>query len=179
MNILLTILIVIVLLVALVMIIAIFTKKEYAIEKEIIINKPKKIVFNYIKYLKNQNNYSKWAMMDPGMKQTFYGTDGTVGFTSAWDSDNKKVGKGEQKIRRIIEGERVEYEIHFIKPFEGRAIAYITATRISETQTKVKWGFDSSMKYPMNIMLLFMNMEKLIGGDLTTGLVNLKAILEK
>lgn len=46
-------------------------------------------------------------------------------------------------------------------------------------ETLVKWGISSSMKYPANIMLLFMNMEKMIGNDLETGLSNLKTILEK
>jgi hypothetical protein len=35
------------------------------------------------------------------------------------------------------------------------------------------------MKYPMNIMLLFMNMDEMLGKDLETGLVNLKAVMEK
>lgn len=35
------------------------------------------------------------------------------------------------------------------------------------------------MNYPMNIMLLFMDMEKMLGGELYTGLQNLKRELEK
>jgi hypothetical protein len=35
------------------------------------------------------------------------------------------------------------------------------------------------MKYPMNLMLLFMNMEKMVGRDLSIGLTNLKNTLEK
>jgi hypothetical protein len=35
------------------------------------------------------------------------------------------------------------------------------------------------MKYPMNIMKLFMNMDKRIGKDLETGLSSLKKVLEK
>ena len=35
------------------------------------------------------------------------------------------------------------------------------------------------MAYPMNIMLLFLNMEKMLGPDLQTGLNNLKEILER
>jgi hypothetical protein len=50
---------------------------------------------------------------------------------------------------------------------------------ISDNQTRVKWSFSSRMKYPMNIMLLTMNMEKMLGGDLLTGLKNLKSVLEK
>jgi hypothetical protein len=35
------------------------------------------------------------------------------------------------------------------------------------------------MPYPMNLMLLCMNMDKMIGKDLETGLTNLKGVLEK
>jgi hypothetical protein len=35
------------------------------------------------------------------------------------------------------------------------------------------------MNYTMNLMLLFMNMEKMVGNDLSTGLNNLKQVLEK
>jgi hypothetical protein len=35
------------------------------------------------------------------------------------------------------------------------------------------------MKYPMNLMLLFFNMDEMLGKDLNTGLTDLKTILEK
>ncbi len=79
--------------ICLLLITAAFTKKEYSVERDITINKSKDSVFNYIKYLKNQNDYSKWASMDKNMKKEFVGTDGTPGFISSWDSDNKDVGK--------------------------------------------------------------------------------------
>ncbi len=87
MNILIKILIGIGALIAVLLIVALFVKKEYTIEREITINKPKTEVFNYVKHLKNQDNYSKWVMQDPGMKKEFRGTDGTVGFVYAWDSN--------------------------------------------------------------------------------------------
>lgn len=117
--------------------------------------------------------------MDHQMEKEFTGTDGTVGFVSAWDSNNKNVGKGEQEIKKILEGERIEYEIRFIKPFAGISNAYMTTQSVSEHETEVRWGFKSKMNYPMNLMLLFMNMEKMIGNDLDTGLLNLKNLLEK
>lgn len=83
MNILKKILIAIAMLIAAVLLAALFIKKDYAVEKQIVINKPKQTVFDYIKLLKNQDNYSKWAMMDPNMTKTYRGTDGTVGFVSA------------------------------------------------------------------------------------------------
>jgi hypothetical protein len=168
-----------VLLITVFLLIAAFSKKNYGVEKEIVINKPGQQVFDYIKHLKNQDNYSKWAMMDPAMKKTYTGTDGTAGFISAWDSDKKDVGKGEQEIKKITEGERIDFELRFYKPFESTEAAYMTTEAISPTATRVKWGFNGHMDYPMNLMLLFMNFEKMIGDDLQTGLSRLKGNLEQ
>lgn len=157
---------------------ALFVKEDYAVEREITINKPSQEVFSYVKFLKNQDNYSKWAMMDPNMKKEYKGIDGTVGFVSSWDSDKKDVGKGDQEIKKITEGERIDYELR-LKSFGTTEAAYMTTEAVSENQTKVKWGFNGRMSYPMNVTLLFMNMDKMIGKDLETGLSNLKGILEK
>jgi uncharacterized protein YndB with AHSA1/START domain len=179
MNILKKLLIVLAIIVAIPLIIALFLKKDYAVEREITINKPRHEVFNYIKYLKNQDNFSKWATMDPDMKKTYRGTDGMPGFVSAWESDNPDVGIGEQEIVKIVEGERIDYELRFIKPFEAKEPAFMTTESLAENQTRVLWGFNGHMDYPMNLMFLFMDMEKMIGDDLETGLTNLKTILEK
>jgi phosphopantothenoylcysteine synthetase/decarboxylase len=179
MRILSIVIISIVIIIAVLLILAAVTKKDYTVTRDIVINKPKQEVFDYIKYLKNQDNYSVWAMMDPAMKKDFKGTDGTVGFVSSWNSDNKKVGQGEQTITGITEGEAFNSEIHFIKPFEGIAEANMITEAITPNQTKVTWTFTSKMAYPMNIMLLFMNMDKMVGDDLGTGLANLKKVLEK
>lgn len=179
MKILKNILIVIASLIVLLLIVALFVKKDYAVVREVTINKPKQEVFDYVKYLKNQDSYSKWAMMDPNMKKEYRGTDGTVGFVSAWDSEKSDVGKGEQEIKKIAEGERLDFELRFIKPFEATDYAYMTTETAGTDQTKVKWGFNGKMNYPMNLMLLFMNMDKMLGDDLQTGLSNLKTVLEK
>ena len=177
------ILIVVIIIIAIRLIIALFIKKEYSIQREITINKPQQEVFNYVKYLKNQDNYSKWVMTDPAMKKDFRGTDGTEGFVYAWDSKNKNAGKGEQEITKITEGKRLDIEVRFEKPFEGIATTPIETEAISENQTKVKWGMNGKSKYPMNFMNLFMDNMSTglceLGKDLEISLTNLKGILEK
>jgi hypothetical protein len=162
-------------LIVVVLIAGLFMANEFAIEREVAINKPKDEVFAYVKSLKNQNNYSKWALVEPGMKKSFRGTDGTVGFVSAWEGD--KVGKGEQEIRNIAEGQQIDYELRFEKPFKSTAHTHMTTEALSEGQTKVKWGFSGSNKYPMNVMNGLMKWS--LGNDLQKGLNNLKDILEK
>ena len=169
----------IVAIVAMALIAALFVNKDMKAEREIVINKPKQQVFDYIKYVKNQDNFSKWNKMDPGMKKSYTGTDGTVGFSYAWDSNNDDVGKGSQTITAIKDGERMDCDLHFLKPFDSKAKTYFATTAINDSTTKVTWGFDSKMPYPFNLMKLFMNMEKAVGDDFSTGLSNLKAVLEK
>ncbi len=173
------ILIGIAIIIALPFVVALFVKNDYAVQREITINKPKTEVFEYIKYLKNQDNYSKWNNMDPDMKKSYIGTDGTVGFIYHWESENENLGTGEQEIKKITEGERVDFELRFIKPFEATEPAFMTTETVNENQTKVTWGFSGHMNYPLNIMMLFMDFEKMIGDDLDYGLTNLKAQLEK
>ena len=91
-------------LILLCLITASFLKKEYVVEKSITINKPETAIFNYLNYLKNQNEYSKWAKMDTFMKKVFTGTHATPGFISAWESDYDDVGKGEQEIVKNYRG---------------------------------------------------------------------------
>lgn len=179
MKILKKILLGVLILIVLVLVTALFVKKEYTVERQLTVNKPKQEVFDYVKVLRNHSSFNVWSMMDPNMKQEFTGTDGTVGSKSAWDSDNKDVGKGEQIISKIAEGERVDFDLHFIKPFEGEAKAFMSTQAKSESSTEVTWGFEGHMPYPMNIMTLFMNMDKMLGPDLEKGLANLKNNLEK
>ncbi len=165
--------------IVLALIVALFAKKEYTVERTISINLPKQDVFDYVKYLKNQDTYSVWSKIDPQMKKDFRGTDATVGFVSAWDSPVKKAGKGEQEIVKITNGERIDYVLRFYEPMKSTDNAYLQLNSKGESATDVTWGFFGKIKYPVNLMLLFMNMDSMLGKDLEGGLQNLKAELEK
>jgi hypothetical protein len=128
-----------------------------------------------VKSLKNQNNWATWNKMDPDMIQTWTGTDGEVGAVAIWKS--KVVGNGEQEIKKITPGERIDSELRF--EGSGPSPAYIITEAVSDTQTKVKWGMHGDINYPMNLMLLFVNMEDMIGTEFSKSLQNLKGVLEK
>ena len=164
--------------IALLLIVALFRPKEYAVEREVTINKPVDSVFKYVKYLKNQNEFSVWANIDPNMKSTFTGTDGAVGAISAWESKVKEVGIGEQEITKINEGKRLDFELRFKEPMNDTAMGFMSTEMVSENQTKVKWGINGIIPYPINLMLPFMKMDQMIGNDLQKGLENLKAKME-
>jgi hypothetical protein len=170
---------IIVVLIAGIAIAAYISPTDYRVERSVTINKPKAEVFNYVKFLKNQNDWGPWYKKDPGMTLSSRGTDGSVGYVATWDSKSDEVGAGEQEIKRIVDGERLDSELRFIRPFESKSDAYITTEAAGENQTTVKWGFSGSMPRPLNLMMAMMDMDKAVGKDFEEGLNNLKTILEK
>lgn len=176
MKILKKILIVLGVLVGIFLLLGLFAKKEYTVERQVTINKPKQEVFEFVKSLKNQDRFSYWAQQEPDMKKSYVGTDGTTGFVSAWEG--KKMGQGEQEIVKIDEGNRIDYALRFKKPMEDNATSYMTTETTGDNQTVVKWGIQGKMGYPMNALQLIGFMDKMMGSQLESGLTNLKSLLE-
>ncbi|MBG6236998.1 putative membrane protein [Pedobacter sp. CAN_A7] len=178
MKILMAILFLFIGIIVLALVAALFINKEYVVEREVVINKPRQEVYNYIKYLKNQDNFSKWANLDPAMEKVYRGNDGTVGAVSAWNSKQDNVGQGEQEITKIVEGKSIETELRFIRPFKITCAGLMTTDDYQGIATKVKWSFFGKMPYPMNLMIPLMNVKTSIANDLDVGLGNLKVIME-
>jgi uncharacterized protein YndB with AHSA1/START domain len=176
MNIIITILLVVAGIIALLLIIALFMKKEHYVNREIIINAPRQKVFDFLKLLKNQDQFNKWARADKDRKEETKGTDGTVGFIYSW-SGNKRAGEGEKEIMNIVEGKRIETEIRFIKPMRISACVIMETEPLSDNQTKVTLSNAGTLKYPLNIMIPMF--EKNFAKDMDISLSTLKNILEK
>ena len=165
--------------VAVLLLTALFLPSSYQVERSVSIAKAKDQVFSYLVLLKNQDNFSVWMALDPQTKKSYSGEDGTVGFVSAWHSENDEVGSGEQEIKAIKPGERIDYELRFLAPFQSVSPAYLLTESTGPEQTRVSWGFKGEMPYPTNLLLLVMDMQQMIGDDLQQGLDNLKVLLEQ
>lgn len=163
--------IILLIIIAIPLIVALFVPKEFKSERTIVINKPKNEVFEYVRYVKNQDNYGVWQLSDPDMKKEYKGTDGTPGFVYRWESES--MGNGTQTITNIAEGTRIDSELDF--GFGTPAKAYIITKEKGEGTTEVTWGITGRTPYPFNIMSLFYDM----GDDFRKGLENLKKELEK
>ncbi|MBK8517186.1 MAG: SRPBCC family protein [Saprospiraceae bacterium] len=175
MNIAITILLGIVGFIALLLIIALFLKKEHYVKREIVINAPTQKVFDFLKLLKNQDKFNKWAKTDPNRKWEYKGTDGTVGFIIAWNG-NKNAGEGEKEIMNLIEGKRIETQIRFVKPMSMTADVIMETKALSDNQTKVSLMNSGTMKYPMNLFIPMA--ENKFPKDMDDSLATLKNILE-
>jgi uncharacterized protein YndB with AHSA1/START domain len=176
MHTLIAILLVVIGIIALLLLIALFMKRKHYVRREMIINAPKQKVFDYLKLLKNQDNFNKWTMTDPDRNKEFKGTDGTAGFIIAWNG-GKDAGEGEKEIMKIIEGKRVETQIRFVRPMATTANVIMETESLSDNQTRVYLSNGGELKYPLNIMIPIA--EKKFSKDIDISLSALKNILEK
>jgi len=165
-------------LVCVVLLIALFVRDDFSVKRSIELNVPSETVYEYVRFLKNQDEFGPWQKLDPKMQHSIEGEDGEVGAISSWNSKNEDVGVGEQEIIRLEDGKRVEFELRFKEPFESTASAYFSTEAKAEGKTLVSWSIYGESSWPWNIMYLFMDMDQELGPDLDKGLKNLKKILE-
>ncbi len=125
--------------------------------------------------LEQMQNWSPWAEMDPNMMVTYEGNVGSLGSVSKWKG-NKDVGSGEQTITNITEN-RIETQLKFHEPWESTADAFIQIDPEGDA-TQVTWSFTSPAPFPWNAMMLFMNMDEMLGKDFEKGLNKLKVLAE-
>jgi len=161
--------------VAILLIIALFVPKDFSYEKSVTINAPVDSVWENTNSLSALDKWSPWNDHDPVMKKEMTGVDGSIGAKQSWESEI--VGSGSQTIARIEKPTLFETELNFYEPQESHGKAYVKL--LSEgAGTKATWGMSGNMPYPVNIMILFMNMEKNMGKDWDNGLSKLKKLSE-
>ena len=152
--------------------------KETRVSRSILVNLSQEEAFDHLKSLKKSLEWSPWAERDPNQTVTFKGTDGEVGSSYHW-SGNKQVGEGEQEVTNLVAPSRVDTHLRFIKPFKSESKAHFAILPHESGQTEITWGFHSHNTFPGKIFMLFMNMDKVLGGDFEKGLSQFKEKYER
>lgn len=148
------------------------------IRKSVRIQRPRKEVYEYLKWVRNQEAFSVWNMRDPQKKVEYSGEDGTVGFVYTWDSPtDKNVGAGSQEIKDLVEGEKIAYELRFERPMKNVAQSQFLLSSASDAETEVTWDFRGPTQFPMSLFAPIF--KRMLGKDLAKSLENLKEVLEK
>ncbi|MBC7885678.1 MAG: SRPBCC family protein [Saprospiraceae bacterium] len=162
--------------IVLLLIVALFVPKQSTVSVALTIDKPKTEVYDYIRILRNQDEYSSWVLRDPNLKPEIVGEDGTVGAIQKWNSKDDNVGEGEQEITALTP-DRIDVDLRFKRPFEGTAKAANILKAVSDNQTEIISEFYSNDKYPFNLMFYLFGRNMIKDAEMTS-LQNIKRILE-
>jgi effector-binding domain-containing protein len=170
-----TLLIILIAVVLLAIVLGLVGPKQSHLERKTMIAAPSSLVWDHLKSLKAQNEWSPFLAMDPEAKVNYEGTDGEVGSKSSWEG--KQTGEGDQTVADVEPGKHIGVDLHFIKPMEGKAKGAFDLVAKGDS-TEVTWSFDSENGFVSRIIYVFKDMDALMGPMFSSGLEKLKQLCE-
>jgi hypothetical protein len=146
------------------------------IERSTEINAPADEIRTKITDLKFfHESWSPWTEKDPAMQVTYTGEAGKEGHSMSWISDNKEVGKGSMTYR-YTHNDTVMQTLHF--DGQGDAQVYHVVSATGDNKSKVTWIMQNHVPFFFRAIMLFMNIDKMVGPDFEKGLSKLKTAIE-
>ncbi len=121
-------------------------------------------------------DWSPWAKMDLQCKNHYEGAAAGVGAGFSWEGNNK-VGAGRMTILESRSPELIRIKLEFFKPFKATNTAEFTFRREGD-QTAVTWAMFGDSNFVGKIMNVFMNCDKMVGGQFEIGLASMKSLAE-
>ena len=147
------------------------------VQRAITINATPHKVFLLINDFHNWNKWAPQDKQDPTMVRTFSGAPDGTGAISDWTSTGS-AGQGHMAITESVPDHRVQVQVDFRKPFH----AHNTNTFELEPAgngTTVTWTMQTTNRYFLKLLAVFLNMERMFGRHFEIGLRNLKSISEE
>jgi uncharacterized protein YndB with AHSA1/START domain len=149
---------------------------EFRIERTATIAAPAPAVFAQVNDFHKWEAWSPYARRDPGMKKGFEGAPAGVGAVYTW-SGNNEVGEGRTTIIESRPNELIRIRLDFMRPFAATNTAEFSFKPEGE-RTAVTWSLAGQHNFMGKAVGLFMNMDRMVGGDFETGLAQLKLVAE-
>ncbi len=161
-------------LVVIYLILALIGPKESGLQKDITIARNTETVMPLLADLKFfDEKWNPWVDLDPAMTHTYTGEAGKIGHSTAW-TGNKDVGSGKMEIISISK-DTIAQKL----TFEGRGEANVyLITKPAGDSTVVSWVFKGETPFFFRPVMLFVSMEKMMGGIFEKGLSKMKTQIE-
>jgi len=150
---------------------------DFRIERSAAIAAPAPAVFAQVNDFQNWRAWSPWEKLDPQLKRIYEGPAAGTGAQYAWVG-NKDVGEGRMTILESRPGELVRIRLEFFKPFAATNTAEFSF-RPSGNGTELTWSMSGQNNFVARAICLFMNMDKMVGGQFEQGLAQIKSIVER
>jgi len=149
---------------------------EFHITRSATIAAPPAAVFAQVNDFHNWEAWSPWEKIDPQMKRTYEGPLSGRDAVYGWVG-NSEVGEGRMTLTESRPAELVRIRLEFLKPFPATNTAEFTF-KPDGSGTAVTWSMDGKKNFVSKAFCLFMNMDKMIGGQFEKGLAQMKSIVE-
>lgn len=153
-----------------------FQPADYQVQRSLAISAPAETVFAQVNDFRRWEGWNPWGKLDPAMKLSYSGAPSGTGAVYAW-AGNNQVGEGRMTLSESHPNDLIRIQMEFFKPFAGNSTAEFTFKPEGD-KTLVTWSMTGKNNFIGKVMCLFMNMDKMVGGQFEKGLADLKTISE-
>ena len=141
---------------------------SFSVERSATIPTPPDTAFTQVNDFHAWAGWSPWEKLDPGMKKTFTGASTGAGSIYYWNG-NDKVGEGRMTMEKSERPGTIGIKLEFMRPFATTNQTTFTFAPVPEG-TKVTWTMAGQNNFLGKAASMFMDMDKLVGGDFERGL---------
>ena len=149
---------------------------EFRVARSTTISGPAPAVFAQVNDFHKWEAWNPWGKIDPAMKQTYEGAPAGIGAIYTWVGNNE-VGEGRMTLTESRPNDLIRIKLEFMKPFAATNTAEFTF-KPEGNQTAVTWSMSGKNNFMAKAIHLFMNMDKMIGGQFEKGLAEMKSVVE-
>jgi len=146
------------------------------VERSVTMKAPPELAYAQVVDFHDWAVWSPWDHLDPAMKKTYDGPPSGAGAHYAWVG-NKDVGEGAMTMLAATPAQ-IDIKLEFLKPFQATNATSFTFKKGDGDVTLVTWNMDGENSFMSKAFGVFMNMDKMVGGDFEKGLGKLKEIAE-
>jgi Polyketide cyclase / dehydrase and lipid transport len=152
-------------------------RTEYLVQRETVVDAPRRAVYEQLVDFHRWTAWSPWEDVDPDMDRSYAGSEHGPGATYAW-SGNRKAGAGRMVITEVVPDERVDIDLHFLKPFKADNRIVLQLDPQGEA-TRITWSMVGRRTFMTRVMGIFTSMDTFVGKDFDKGLAQLTALVER
>ena len=149
---------------------------EYRVARTATIAAPAPAVFAQVNDFHKWDAWNPWAKLDPAMKQAYAGAPAGIGAIYTW-AGNSEVGEGRMTLTESRPSDLVRIRLEFLKPFATTSTAEFSFKPEGD-HTAVTWSMTGKVNFMAKVVHLFMDMDRMIGGNFEKGLAQLKSVVE-
>ena len=171
-----TVLIALVTIVIVFIVVVAMRPSDFRVTRTVRIAAPAAAIFAHVNDFHGWNAWSPYDKRDPAMIKTFEGPQAGTGASYAW-TGNSQVGQGRATITESRPSDLIRVRLEFVKPFACTNTAEFTFEPEGD-QTAVTWSLTGRYGFIAKAIGLFMDMDRMVGGDFEVGLAQLKSVVE-
>jgi len=149
---------------------------EFRVARTATIAAPAPEVFAQVNDYRKWPGWSPYEKLDPAMKKSYEGAPVGKGAVYSW-AGNDQAGEGRATITESRPNELIRIQLEFMKPFAATNTAEF-AFKPQGDKTDVTWSLTGHRNFMFKAVGLFMNMDKMVGGQFEEGLAQLKSVVE-